>query len=132
MKRILILLLCVILSISLASCKKKRDNGYVAEGLTENTGESSLTISFDSLDGEYDYTLKYSDGYESAFSYRSTLKSGNIKVYRELADGRELIFENEGYPIEGSQDIVDPESEIRIVIIAENAKGGNVEIRLGK
>ena len=132
MKRILILLLCVVMTFSLASCKESKDNGYTAEGLIENTGDTNLDITFDSLDGEYNYTLSASDGSDSSFSYRSTLKSGSIKVYRTVSDGRELIFENEGYPIEGTQDIVDPTSEIHIVIVAENAKGGAVTISLGK
>ena len=132
MRRILILLLCIALTVALASCKKNNDSGYTADGLTETLEDGGLDISFASLDGEYDYTLKSADGSARTYTYHSALESGNIKVYRIVGDGRELIFENEGYPIEGTQDIVDPESDIRIVIVAENAKGGSVEIKLGK
>lgn len=89
--KITIISLLLLLSVSLTGCGKYVSS-YSAAALVKSNTSKSASISFLELKGTVVYTLKCKSGDEGKLAYSGTLEGGNLSVYYDNGDGKNLLF----------------------------------------
>ena len=136
MKKILALLLLLITVITVTGCDSgdfKYINRYSAVGMLRSNTKDSCRLSFQSLDGQIVYKLKYTKAAEGCIFYEASIKEGELNIYYDVFGAKEHLFMAQaGYPIEGEGGYIEGGKTVYVIIEAADAKDGTVEIWLGR
>lgn len=136
MKKLLTILLTFVICLSAAGCDSdafKYVNSYKAVGMIRSNTNDSAKLSFMSLDGRIVFKLKYDEASEGHIFYEASIEEGEINVYYDIFDTKEHLFRAQaGYPIEGEGGYIEGGKSVYVIVEADNAKEGSVEIRLGR
>ena len=135
MKRIFLIVLCITLIISFASCDFRYVSSYKALMFIRQERGDHATVSFSRLEGTYVMKLRLKgEGQEGSIQCTASLGEGEINVYYDSLGVKELLFN-----LKGGESIDERrgyfESGRTVYIIIETvtpAKEGKIEIDLRK
>ena len=135
MKRIFLIVLCITLIISFASCDFRYVSSYKALMFIRQEHGDHATVSFSRLEGTYVMKLRLKgEGQEGSIQCTASLGEGEINVYYDSLGVKELLFN-----LKGGESIDERrgyfESGRTVYIIVETvtpAKEGKIEIDLRK
>ena len=135
MKKLLLVLLCFALLISVTSCDFRYMSSYKALGLVRNEMGDRGSAKFGRLDGTLVLKLKMSGtGLENSIGCKASLDEGEINVYYDWLGVKEFLFNlKAGESIDERRGYF--ESEHTVYIIVETvtpAKEGKISIDLRK
>lgn len=135
MKRIFLIVLCITLIISFASCDFRYVSSYKALMFIRQERGDHATVSFSRLEGSYVMKLRLKgEGQEGSIQCKASIGEGEINVYYDSLGVKELLFN-----LKGGESIDERrgyfESGRTVYIIVETvtpAKEGKIEIDLRK
>ena len=135
MKRIFLIVLCITLMISFASCDFRYVSSYKALMFVRQERGDHATISFSKLEGTYVMKLRMKgEGQEGSIQCKASLGEGEINVYYDSLGVKEFLFNlKAGESIDERRGYF--ESGRTVYIIVETvtpAKEGKISVDLRK
>ncbi|MBE6700002.1 MAG: hypothetical protein E7584_07195 [Ruminococcaceae bacterium] len=131
MKKFLLWMLILSLTLSLCSCSKYF-NSFIALGLVRNQTSHSCNASFFSLNGQLVFKLKKSGtGTEGDISYSIQVDEGELYLYYDIYGTKEeLAHVTAGETLTSSGGYVEGEHTVYIIIEAPQKTKGKISVEL--
>ena len=136
MKKLLSLILIAFILVSAVGCDSgdlKYSEKYSAKGLIRSNKSDSCKVSFATLDGTLVFKLSYTSSAEGKIYYYASIAQGEVQIYYDSLGAKEHLFRAQAtYPIEGEGGYIERGNDVYLIIEADEAVDGFIEISLGK